>query len=197
MKSSGAPDRDVYLEMKDTEVAVYPKNEERTGNELVYISLSDSDTLCHESSKFIKKSLDIDITTVLLKFRPSVCDLPAQMNIDFNAALYAGWRHDTYYVKVKANPLHTYRCDVVSRGYDFGFFTGLGSTTIGPFSTRNAVSNEYNGMILQFGIAGFVESSIASFGISTGFDYLFSRDRDVWIYNHKPWIGLIIGFALN
>ena len=197
MKSYGSPDKDVYLDMNDNEVTVYPKNEEALGNELINISLSNSDTLCHISSKFVKKSLDIDITTVLLKFRPSVYDLPSQMNIDFNAALYAGWRHDTYFVKGKADPLHKCRCNVVSRGYDFGIFTGLGSATIGPFSTRNAISNEYDGMVLQFGIAGFVESNFASFGISTGYDYLFSRDRDVWIYNYKPWIGLIIGFALN
>jgi hypothetical protein len=52
-------------------------------------------------------------------------------------------------------------------------------------------------MVLQFGAVGFLESSIASFGIAAGYDYLLSPDRNVWIYSGKPCFGLIIGVALN
>jgi hypothetical protein len=52
-------------------------------------------------------------------------------------------------------------------------------------------------MIIQTGIAGFIESNMASFGLGIGFDHLLNRDRDIWIYNKKPWIGFIVGIALK
>jgi hypothetical protein len=52
-------------------------------------------------------------------------------------------------------------------------------------------------MIIQSGIAGFIESNVASFGIALGFDSLLNSDRKVWIYNKKPWLGFIVGIALN
>ena len=197
IKSSQNQTMDVYLDISDEEVSVYPKNENGLGNSLMNIPLSDSDTLSRYPVKFMKTSIDVDITTIPLKYRPPVDDLPAQMDVGFNLALYAGWRHDNYYISRKENPLKKSNNFIVGRGYDFGILTGIGSTTIGPFSTNSIVSNEYNGMVLQFGVAGFLESNIASFGIATGYDYLLSPDRDVWIYSGKPWIGLIIGIALN
>jgi hypothetical protein len=197
IKSSENQTMDVYLDINDEEISVYPKNENGLGNSLSTIPLSDSDTLSGYPVKFKKTSIDIDLTSIPLKYRPRVNDLPAQMDVGFNLALYAGWRHDNYYISRKEDPLKKSHNSVVGHGYDFGILTGIGSTTIGPFSTNNAVSNDYSGMVLQFGIAGFLESSIASFGIAAGYDYLLSPDRDVWIYSGKPWIGLIIGVALN
>jgi hypothetical protein len=52
-------------------------------------------------------------------------------------------------------------------------------------------------MIVQMGIAGFFESSMASFGVAAGFDHLLNRDREIWIYNKKPWVGFVVGVALN
>jgi hypothetical protein len=57
--------------------------------------------------------------------------------------------------------------------------------------------NEYSGLIIQTGFAGFIESNLASFGISAGIDYLLHSDREVWIYTNKPFIGFIVGIALN
>jgi hypothetical protein len=197
MKSSQNPARKVYLDISDKEVTVYPKNENGMVNSPANIPLSDSVSRLPYPLKLTKTSIDIDITTIPLKFRPSVYNLPAQMDVDFNIALYAGWRHDNYYIHSKENPAKKLKNIVAGRGFDFGFLAGLGSTQISPFTTKNVVNNEYNGMILQFGVAGFLESNLASFGIATGYDYLLSPDRNVWIYNKKPWIGLIIGVAFN
>ena len=49
--------------------------------------------------------LKVDITTILFKYRPSVYELPPQLIYDFNVALYAGWRHDNYHIKVRKDPL--------------------------------------------------------------------------------------------
>jgi hypothetical protein len=52
-------------------------------------------------------------------------------------------------------------------------------------------------MIFQTGIAGFIESDIASFGVAIGLDYLLNDDRKIWVYNNKPWVGFIVGIAFN
>jgi hypothetical protein len=146
---------------------------------------------------FKKQSLDIDITSILLKFRPSVYGLPAQLTSDLNMALYVGWRYDYYHVMSKKDPLGRTYPKMNSRGFDFGFFAGPGATIVSPFTTQNNRIDEYSGMIIQTGIAGFVESNVASFGMAIGLDNLLNSDRKVWIYNNKPWIGFVVGIALN
>jgi hypothetical protein len=198
LKSGPENTEKVYVDANEENIDVYPvEGNQLIKNERMAIPLLPTDTLFSHPFVFSKQSLDIDITTILFKYFPSVHDLPAQLNTDFNAALYAGWRHDYYRVKGNKDPLGKCRYEIVNRGFDYGVFAGTGSTLISPFTTQNARADEYNGFVLQFGLAGFVESNVASFGIGIGFDYLLSPDRDIWIYNNRPWVGFIIGIALN
>jgi hypothetical protein len=187
----------VYVDVTDKGAAIYPMRSFQPERPSASVPLSGIVTNCAISESFVKKSLDIDITTIPLKYRSAVYGKPPQMQVDFNAAIYAGWRHDKYRIRGQKDPLGNCKVGVSARGFDVGLFAGPGTTKIGPFSTRDAVTREYDGFILQYGVAGFVESNIASFGIAVGFDHLFSPDRSAWIHNGKPWIGVIIGFALN
>jgi hypothetical protein len=187
----------VYADVTDEKIDVYQVTGNKLADKLISIPYSASDSLNDNSIIFSEKSLDIDITTILFKCRPGVKGQPAQLISDFNAALYAGWRHDNYLVKTTKDPLGNYSNRIIKRGYDFGIFAGPGTTLISPFTTKNAFSYEYNGFIIQFGIAGFLESNIASFGIATGLDYLLSKEHKIWIYTNKPWIGFVVGIALN
>jgi hypothetical protein len=76
-------------------------------------------------------------------------------------------------------------------------FAGPGTTLISPFTTQNKRPDEYSAMIIQTGIAGFIELNMASFGFAVGYDYLLNPDRKIWIYNNKLWVGFIVGIALN
>ena len=190
--------QNVYLDITDERIDVYPETGKQPDkHKLMTISPEHIDSLVITSMEFSKNSLDIDITSILLKYRPSVYGLPGQLTTDFNVALYAGWRHDNFNIKSKTDPLGKRYIKISNWGYDFGFFAGPGSTEISPFTTQNQSSNEYNGMIIETGIAGFIELNLASFGISFGIDHLLNSDRDVWIYTNKPWIGFIVGIALN
>jgi hypothetical protein len=137
------------------------------------------------------------ITSVLLKYRPSVYGLSPQLTTDFNLAVYAGWRKDMFRVESKKDPLGIYQPKITTQGYDIGIFAGPGTTLISPFTTRNNRTDEYSALIMQAGLAGFVELNLASFGIALGFDYLMNPDRKVWIYQNKPWLGFMVGIALN
>jgi hypothetical protein len=188
----------VYVDITDEKLDVYHEaGKQPDKNKFLTISLKPSDSLVISPMLFSKKSLDIDITAILLKYRPAIYGLPGQLNTDFNVALYAGWRHDNYNIKGKTDPLGMRYHKISSWGYDFGLFTGPGSTPISPFTTQNQITDEYSGLIIQTGLAGFIESNVASFGISIGIDFLMNSDRDVWIYTNKPWVGFIVGIALN
>jgi hypothetical protein len=189
--------KEVYADLSDDKINVYEATDKKLGDLIISIPFSSNENLPDTAIKFTERSLDVDLTTILIKFRPSVYGLPSQLNTDFNVALYAGWRHDAYYIRTTRDPLGNYKNRIVNRAYDFGIFAGPGTTLISPFNTLHVFSDEYNGFILQAGLAGFLESNIASFGIATGFDYLLNKDRKIWIYNNKPWVGFIIGIALN
>jgi hypothetical protein len=198
LESKQKSDQKVYADVTEEKIDVYHQTENQPDkNAFLTISLKPSDSLPIGPVVFKKESIDIDITAILLKYRPSVYGLPGQMTTDFNIALYSGWRHDSYTIKSKRDPLGKSHHKITDWGYDFGLFAGPGATLISPFTTQNKVTNEYSAMIIQTGMAGFIESNMASFGIAIGFDYLLNSDREVWIYNKKPWVGFIVGIALN
>lgn len=187
----------VYLDVTEEKVTVYSLEGEKPQSPVLSLPLRQADSLQQSTSRFSKKSLDIDITTVLFKYRPRTGDLPEQLSAELNVALYAGWRRDFYAIKATRDPLGKPQYRVVNRGFDFGILAGTGTTLVSPSTTRNAITTEYNGMLLELGLAGFVETSFASFGLAVGFDHLLGPDRSVWIYNQKPWIGFVVGVAIN
>ena len=198
LKSDSAKKQSIYLAVSEDNILVYPTNNNQPENKPTStIPLAATDSIPFERITFKKQGLDIDISTVLMKYRPSIAELPAQLTTDLNLAIYAGWRFDYYTVEHRQDPLNRSYAKIGNRGFDFGFFAGPGTTLISPFTTRNKRSDEYNGMILQGGFAGFIESNMASFGLAVGYDYLLSSDQDSWIYKYKPWVGLVVGVALN
>lgn len=194
LKSKKGESQKVYLKVTDEKIVAYaPKNLK----ELWSVGLPQPDTMPHQQIVLKKQSLDVDITSVVMKYRPSVHGLPAQLTTDFNIALYAGWRHDAYRVRGRKDPLGKIQTKINDFGYDFGVFAGPGTTLISSFTTLQNRTDEYSAMILQAGFAGFIESKLASFGLAVGYDYLMNPDREVWIYQNKPWLGFLVGIALN
>ena len=199
LKSDNLNARNVYLDVTDEKIDVYHHKEQQPDKkQFLTIPLNTTaDSLRFDPMVFKKQSLDVDITSIFFKYRPSVYGLPAQLTSDLNMAMYVGWRYDYFHVMSKKDPLGRSYHKISNRGYDFGVFAGPGATLISPFTTLNMRTDEYSGMIIQTGIAGFIESNIASFGLAIGFDYLLNPDRKIWIYNNKPWVGFIVGIALN
>jgi hypothetical protein len=146
-------------------------------------------------SSFVKKSADIDLATILLKYRPSMGEVPGQLNANLNAALYVGFRKDFYKMITNTSPLHKESTNCRHTGFDFGLFAGMGITQINPTVTGNKVPLEYDGIVLQKGIGAFVTFERMSVGIVLGFDNLLDENKTVWLYNQKPYLGLSIGIA--
>jgi len=198
-KSDTIHTQNVYLDVTDEKIDVYHSIKQQP-DKTKFLTIpfnTETDSILFKPMVFKKQSLDVDITSIILKHRPSAYGLPAQLTTDLNMALYVGWRYDYYHILSKKDPLDKSYQKIINRGYDFGVFAGSSTTVISPFTTQNKRADEYSGMIIQTGIAGFIESNLASFGLAIGYDYLLNPDRKIWIYNNKPWVGFMVGIALN
>lgn len=148
--------------------------------------------------RLFKPSLDIDILTALFKVRPQVKNfLPTQLTANFNGNIYVGHRTDIYQIHYKKNPLDIYKRQINHFGFSGGLFLGLGNTAMNSSTTNNLISTEYDGIILQKGIAGIVAVNKLTIGVSIGFDNLLDKNSNTWIYENKPWFGLMLGLNLN
>jgi hypothetical protein len=146
-------------------------------------------------SRFINKSIDVDLTTVILKYRLPQGGVPNQLSSNINAAIYLGFRKDFYKVMTHVSPLGEETSFIRQIGFDAGIFAGIGISPINPTVTRNAIMQEYDGLVFQKGVAGFITFDKISVGISLGFDNLLDKNKTSWIYNQKPYVGLLIGIS--
>ena len=198
LKSDSAEKQTIYLAVSEHHIQVYPTNHKQPeSNPMLTIPLGMTGIIPFRRITLKKQGLDIDVSTVLMKYRPAIEELPSQLTTDLNLALYAGWRYDYFSVKNYSDPLGITKVKIQDRGFDFGVFIGPGTALVSPFTTRNRSTYEYNGMIVQGGFSVFIETHMASFGLAIGYDYLLSKDRAIWIYHNKPWVGFMMGIALN
>lgn len=147
--------------------------------------------------KLIRSSLDLDVLTALFKLRPLVKPLPAQLNANFNGNIYFGYRRDAYVITYKKNALNIYNRHINHFGFSSGIFLGVGNTALSPSTTNFAIGSEYDGLIIQKGVAGILAVNKLTIGLSAGFDNLSGTNNSVWIYENKIWFGLMLGLNLN
>lgn len=146
---------------------------------------------------FIRHSFDIDAFTTPFKFRAAIEDVPPQLNSTFNAAIYLGYRSDHFFFRTKNVAQGIERKFSQRISYGFGGFGGLGSATINPTVLRNTSDAEYDGFVFEYGTAVVISYGNFNTGIALGADALAGKYRTNWIYQNKPWIGIIIGINLN
>ena len=147
---------------------------------------------------FYRPTLDIDLTTLPLKYRFPAGLLPNTLTTYFNGAMYAGYRIDEYRLNYKRTPLNTYKQSIKHIGYSAGFFVGAGSALINNSVLNTpAFSYDYEGVLLVTGISANLAIDKVSVGIGLGTDYLMDKYRSEWIYEGKPYVGFTIGFILN
>jgi hypothetical protein len=146
---------------------------------------------------FKRTEVDVDVFTLPFKIRPSRGSLPAQLNSNFNAAMYVGRRIDLYKYRWKpVTPRFSVR-ELRSRGFGYGLFAGIGSSAINDFVTKTPIGIEYEGVILDAGLATIYDARVFNVGLAIGIDYLADLNRQRWIYQQKPWFGVLFGLNLN
>jgi hypothetical protein len=174
----------VFVEVTDDSVKIYPSNGE-------------SITILPSSDEFFRtRTFDLDVTTIGFRYRPATQNLPRQLNSTFNGNLYMGYRVDQFQIDFMETPAGIKKLNR-HMAFTMGVFGGMGSTFVSPWTTNNQVTDEYDGFILSRGIAAMAGINNLTVGVALGWDYLTDRDKAVWIYQNKPWLGLMIGLNIN
>lgn len=145
---------------------------------------------------FLKQSFDVDVLVVVFKYRPGLASVPSQLTTDFNGNLFVGYRHDWFSIKDKKTPMGMTR-KVSQKSISVGGFAGIGTTFVSPWTTNQQTTDEYNGFILTKGISAMVGVKNLTVGLGVGWDNLVDRDKDIWVYQFKPWYGLTLSLNLN
>jgi hypothetical protein len=145
---------------------------------------------------FLANSFDLDVLTILFKYRPSVKGFPNQFTTQLNGAAYIGYRTDAFKIRYSKRPLY-YKRHIEHYGYSFGGFLGIGATAMNPWVTQGNISDEYDGFVITKGLALNVAVNAFTFGLAVGWDHLADSNRKFWIYQEKTWLGLTLGLNLN
>ncbi|WP_147294213.1 hypothetical protein [Pontibacter diazotrophicus] len=146
---------------------------------------------------FSQPSFDVDVLTIPLKYRSGTAGFPKQLNTSVQAAIYLGLRNDYYRMGYTETPLGNYKRHFNHFGFSMGLFTGLGSAFMNESVTQGLVEYEYDGVVLVNGVAGIVGINNFTLGLAIGIDHLLDQNRELWIYQRKPWVGLAFGLNLN
>lgn len=144
-----------------------------------------------------RKEFDIDVFTIPFKLRSARGGLPPQLNSNFNACVYLGRRIDFYHLRQQPVAPRLMQRVVRSQGLGYGAFFGLGSATINEFVTAGKVPYEYDGVVVDLGLAAIYDARVFNVGLAVGIDYLADRNRQHWLYQKRPWVGVLFGLNLN
>jgi hypothetical protein len=150
-----------------------------------------------QHSVLLARRFDLDVFTLPFKIRPARSPVPVQLNTQFNAAVYLGRRLDFYHLTTPRQ--RTSRPPLIRDvGLGYGLFAGLGAAVINPDVTRQqAAVAEYEGLVAHAGAAFIYDARVFNIGLAVGADHLFGPDRKHWIYQHRPWVGVLFGLDLN
>lgn len=146
---------------------------------------------------FTSQSFDLDILTVLFKYRFASPAFPGELNATFNGALYAGYRTDKYRLLYEQTPLRVQKRRIRHYGYSLGGIAGVGTARIDEYNTLHRLDYEYDGAVVFVGVAAIMGFNKINFSLTTGIDYLLDRNKNVWVHEGKPWLGIGIGLNLN
>lgn len=145
----------------------------------------------------LHREFDFDIFTLPFKIRPAQQGVPIALNTTFNAALYLGRRLDFYHLTRHRNPSGRATPLIRTVGLGYGVFTGLGSSLISADLTQGHATLDYEGFVIHSGAAAIYDARVFNVGVAVGIDQLMGPDAAYWVYQRKPWLGLLFGLNLN
>ncbi|MBI2722339.1 MAG: hypothetical protein HYX39_09210 [Bacteroidetes bacterium] len=150
-----------------------------------------------ESHTFNATTFDFDALAIPFKYRPLTNSLPQQFTTSLNGAVYFGFRNDNYQLKYENNYFNYHRRETRHYGISVGGFAGFGSSPVNTWVTSNNIKLDYEGVVFTKGIAVIMAIGKFTSGFAIGWDNLLDKNKQHWIYENKPWFGLVFGLNLN
>jgi hypothetical protein len=183
LRENGSKPKKVFIQAAEDSLVVYKDNK-----------IHEAPLL--ENSKFIKHSFDIDLITVAFKYRPSSMGFPRQLTADFNGNVYLGYRTDQFTKYSEQTPAGV-RKSIKHQALTAGGFLGIGSSAITPWTTNYRTTDEYSALVISKGAAVMAGLNSLTIGLAVGWDTVTDRDKNIWIYQNKPWYGVSVGLSIN
>ena len=193
----------VYVENEDDSISIFLLR--KSGNRYVInpktrhvlVLKKVRDDSLFRNSTFVHPSFDLDFQTIPIIYRPPSEGFPRQLSSNFNGVIYTGYRRDIYNIHYRKLVLGKYLRQINHYGYSIGGFTGLGITAMNSWVTKNSINIEYDGLVWMKGLSFIVGVQNLSVGVALGWDNLLDENNKYWIYQGKPWVGLVVGLQLN
>ena len=141
-------------------------------------------------------AVDIDLFTLPFKYRFKSANQPGQLEDKLNVGVYVGGRYDlgryrTIYFR------RNQRSEISAFSVGLGGFLCFAPATITSFSTLGRVQDDYQALGLNYGLNTTFSFSNFSAGLALGIEAITDRNRTLWIYQNKPWLGITVGLNLN
>ncbi len=143
------------------------------------------------------REFDFDVFTLPFKVREQREGVPTQLNTTFNAAVYVGRRLDWYRFRRQVLPSGRAVPQIRTAGFGYGLFGGLGSSIVTADLTHQHATTDYEGLVLHAGGAAIYDARVLNVGLALGFDRLLGADGAYWLYQNRPWLGVLFGVNLN
>lgn len=146
---------------------------------------------------FYDQSLDLDLFTAPVRYRPAAGPHPHQLRGTFNVNGYVGLRADRFVLRYRPTPLGLYRRVDRHLGLSVGGFVGLGAEGVKPDYVGRPITAEYDAPVLSRGVAVLVAVQQGTIGLMAGQDVLLDANSPHWYYHNRLWLGLGLGINLN
>lgn len=143
--------------------------------------------------------------SILIKYRPSITvdnkDYQYSAASSFNAGFAFGikrrrnWVRNGYMIDADRKVLADSR-KVYKRNSDFsyGIFVGPTVQKIEQSNMKGVYANSQSILGINYGAMFVVGINRFNAGLSVGFDSFPGKIEQSYIYNHKPWLGLVVAF---
>lgn len=142
-------------------------------------------------------SFDVDLLSILLKYRPAQGTSQPQLQSQLGGGLFIDRRVDRHILSYPQSAFPRSERRMRHYGLSVGGIIGLGATPVNPWVTDGAVSVEYDGVVFSYGVAVIAAVDRFTQGAALGWDLLLNDDAEHWVFQRKPWLGPVLGLNLN
>lgn len=132
------------------------------------------------------------------KWRPPTDTLKATGETDLTFGLGGGYKFTKYkFRNIYSCQDRKYVSHIVRKTvYMWGLFAAPIGVDLEAENTGGEFKEKRTALGTSFGIYGALEVGPVSLGAAVGFDHPFIEGARHWVYDTKPWLGLIIGLGL-
>lgn len=142
--------------------------------------------------KYWTKTRVLQAITIPMKIRFKHNDIPAQISTSFNAGIAYGYQFNKSYLRNEYYPNLTSQIEN-KVSYTIAGFGGLTPISLKPSNTDNKLNAEESILGIDYGLIFLVSINKINTGVCVSLDTPVQKDGRYWIYNTKPWLGVVLG----